>query len=275
MPSALAFLNGYGSRRRISKIIRYLGGKELLAFGLTFFPIFVIMPTKPRNQPINQWAEDDRPREKMLLKGKSALSNAELIALLIGSGNVEESAVQLAQRMLDTSDNNLIEFSKLSVEELSRFKGMGKAKAISIVAALELGKRRVAERVLQQIKIKSSRDIYDLLLPDLTDNYYEAFFVVLLDRANKVIRKLSISTGGVAGTVVDPKKIFKLALDHNASSIILAHNHPSNNLKPSENDLRLTKKLLEAGKALEIPVLDHVIVGNDNYYSFADDNNLK
>ncbi len=232
------------------------------------------MPTKPRNQPINQWAEEDRPREKMLLKGKSALSNAELIALLIGSGNNDESAVQLAQRMLDSTSNNLIEFSKLSIEELSRFKGMGKAKAISIIAALELGKRRIAERVMQQVKINSSRDIYDLLLPDLTDNYYEAFFVVLLDRANKVIRKLNISRGGVSGTVVDPKKIFKLALDHNASSIILAHNHPSNNLKPSDNDIRLTKKLQEAGKALEIPVLDHLIVGNDNYYSFADESIL-
>ncbi len=209
-----------------------------------------------------------------MLKGKSALSNAELIALLIGSGNVEESAVQLAQRMLDATGNNLIEFSKLSIEELSRYRGMGKAKAISIIAAMELGKRRIAERVLQQIKIKSSRDIYELLLPDLTDNYYEAFFVVLLDRANKVIRKLNISRGGVSGTVVDPKKIFKLALDHNASSLILAHNHPSNNLKPSDNDIRLTKKLLEAGKALEIPVLDHIIVGNDNYYSFADENIL-
>ena len=211
----------------------------------------------------------------MLLKGKNALSNAELIALLIGSGNSNESAVQLAQRMLEATDNNLIEFSKLSIEELSRFRGMGKAKAISIMAALELGKRRVAERVIRQAKITSSRDAYDLLLPDLTDNYYEAFFVVLLDRANKVIRKLNISRGGVAGTVVDPKKIFKLALDHNASSMILAHNHPSNNLKPSENDIRLTKKLQEAGKALEIPVLDHIIVGNDNYYSFADENILE
>ncbi len=233
------------------------------------------MPTKPHNQPINQWAEDDRPREKMLLKGKNALSNAELIALLIGSGNSNESAVQLAQRMLDNTDNNLIEFSKLSIEELSRFRGMGKAKAISIVAALELGKRRVAEKVLQQAKIKSSRDVYELLLPELTDRYYEAFYVILLDRANKIIRKLNISEGGVAGTVVDPKKIFKMALDHNASSMILAHNHPSNNLQPSENDIRLTKKLLEAGKALEIPVLDHIIVGNDNYYSFADENILE
>ncbi len=224
-----------------------------------------------RNQPIHEWAEDDRPREKMLLKGKNALSNAELIALLIGSGNADESAVQLAQRMLDSVGNNLIEFSKLGIGELSRFRGMGKAKAISIIAAVELGKRRMAEKVVQQNKIGSSRDVYDLLLPELTDNYYELFYVVLLDRANQVIRKLNISSGGVAGTVVDPKKIFKLALDHNASSVILAHNHPSNNLKPSDNDVKLTKKLQEAGKALDIPVLDHVIAGNDNYFSFADE----
>jgi DNA repair protein RadC len=222
-------------------------------------------------QSIRQWAEDDRPREKMLLKGKNALSNAELIALLIGSGNTEESAVELAQRMLDSVGNNLIEFSKLSIEELSRFRGMGKAKAVSVTAALELGKRRVAEKVVRQNKIGSSRDVYDLLVPELTDNYYEAFYVILLDRANKVIRKLNISSGGVAGTVVDPKKIFKMALDHNASSVILAHNHPSNNLKPSDNDVKLTKKLQEAGKALDIPVLDHIIVGNDNYFSFADE----
>lgn len=229
------------------------------------------MPTKSHNNPINQWAEDDRPREKMLLKGKNALSNAELIAILIGSGNTEESAVQLAQRMLDTANNNLIEFSKLSIEELSRFKGMGKAKAISVIAALELGKRRIAEKVVQQSKITCSRDVYDLLLPDLSDLYYEQFFVLLLDRANKVIRKLNISQGGVAGTVADPKKIFKLALDHNASSMILAHNHPSNNLKPSDNDIRLTKKLAAAGEVLEIKVLDHIIAGNDNYFSFADE----
>ncbi len=222
-------------------------------------------------QPIRQWAEDDRPREKMLLKGKSALSNAELIALLIGSGNRQESAVQLAQRMLDSVDNNLIELAKLSIEELSRFRGMGKAKAVSIVAALELGKRRVAERVVKQNKITASRDAYDLLRPELTDNYYETFYVILLDRANRVIRKLNISSGGVAGTVVDPKKLFKLALDHNASSLILAHNHPSNNLTPSENDVRLTEKLKKAGAALDIPVLDHIIAGNDNYFSFADE----
>jgi len=229
------------------------------------------MPTRPKNQPINQWAEDDRPREKMMLKGKNALSNAELIALLIGSGNSDESAVQLAQRMLDNAGNNLIELSKWNIEEFSRFRGMGKAKAISVIAAIELGKRRMAEKVMHQTRITSSRDVFDLLLPELTDNYYEAFYVILLDRANKVLRKLNISNGGVSGTVVDPKKIFKLALDHNASSIILAHNHPSNNLKPSDNDIKLTKKLQHAGKALDIPVLDHVIVGNDNYYSFADE----
>ncbi len=224
-----------------------------------------------KSQPIRQWAEDDRPREKMLLKGKSALSNAELIALLIGSGNQEESAVQLAQRMLDSVNNNLIELAKLSIEELSRFRGMGKAKAVSIAAAIELGKRRMAERVVKQNKITSSRDAYDLLRPELTDNYYETFYVILLDRANRVIRKLNISSGGVAGTVVDPKKIFKLALDHNASSLILAHNHPSNNMKPSENDVKLTEKLQKAGTALDIPVLDHIIAGNDNYFSFADE----
>ena len=229
------------------------------------------MPTNYQNHPISQWAEDDRPREKMLIKGKSVLSNAELIAILIGSGNTEESAVQLAKRMLESVHNNLIEFSKLSIEELSRFKGMGKAKAISIIAALELGKRRISEKVLQKSKITSSRDVYNLLLPDLSDLYYEQFFVLLLDRANKVIRKLNISQGGVAGTVADPKKIFKMALDHNASSMILAHNHPSNNLKPSDNDIRLTKKLAEAGEVLEIKVLDHIIAGNDNYYSFADE----
>ncbi len=224
-----------------------------------------------KSQPIRQWAEDDRPREKMLRKGKNALSNAELIAVLIGSGNADESAVQLAQRMLDSVSNNLIEFSKLGIHELSRFRGMGKAKAIGIVAAFELGKRRLAEKVIKQNKITSSRDVYNLLLPELTDRYYEMFYVILLDRANNVIRKLEISSGGVAGTVVDPKKIFKRALDHNASSIILAHNHPSNNLKPSDNDVRLTKKLQEAGKALDIPVLDHIIAGNDNYFSFADE----
>ncbi|MBE0651882.1 MAG: DNA repair protein RadC [Bacteroidales bacterium] len=229
------------------------------------------MPTNPNNHTIRQWAEDDRPREKMLLKGRNALSNAELIAILIGSGNKEESAVQLAQRMLESSGNNLIEFSKTSIEELSRFKGMGNAKAISIVAALELGKRRMAEKVIQQKKITSSRDVYELLVPELTDKYYEAFFVLLLDRANKVIQKVNISHGGVSGTVVDPKKIFKLALDYNSSSIILAHNHPSNNLKPSDNDIRLTRKISEAGRALEIQVLDHIIAGNDNYYSFADE----
>ncbi len=229
------------------------------------------MPEKQRNQSIRQWAEDDRPREKMLLKGKNALSNAELIALLIGSGNSDESAVQLAQRMLDSVRNNLIEFSKLNIEELSKFRGMGKAKAISVIAAIELGKRRMAEKVARQTKISSSRDVYDFLLPELTDSYYEFFYVLLLDRANKIIRKLNVSSGGVAGTVVDPKKIFKQALDYNASAIILAHNHPSNNLKPSDNDRKLTKKLQEAGNALDIQVLDHVIFGNDNYFSFADE----
>ncbi len=222
-------------------------------------------------RPISQWAEDDRPREKLMLKGKTALSNAELIAILIGSGNAEMSAVELAQTMLNEVDNNLIELSKLGVEGLLRYKGIGSAKAISVIAALELGKRRNASAVLERKKIRSSRDAYDLFFPYLSDRYDEEFRVLLLDRANKVIQNEVIGEGGFSGTVADPKKIFKKALDVNASAIILGHNHPSDNLKPSENDIALTKKIRKAGEVLDISVLDHLIVGNDNYFSFADE----
>ncbi len=221
--------------------------------------------------PISSWAEDDRPREKLMLKGKGQLSKAELIAILIGSGNIEESAVQLAQSILNTVKNNLAELSSLGVKNLMKFKGIGEAKAISIVAGLELGKRRLAEDVLEKKKIKSSEDAFHLLYPELSDKQYEEFWVLMLDRANQVIRKVNISEGGMAGTVADPKKIYKMALDFNASSLILAHNHPSNNLKPSQNDIDLTKKLKSAGKLLDIEVLDHLIFGNDSYYSFADE----
>lgn len=221
--------------------------------------------------PISQWAEDDRPREKLVLKGKGHLSKAELIAILIGSGNTEESAVQLAQSILNSVKNNLAELSTLSFTDLKKFKGIGEAKAISIIAALELGKRRLSEDVLIRKKIKSSEDAFHILYPELSDKQYEEFWVLMLDRANQVIRKVNISEGGMAGTVADPKKIFKMALDLNASSLILAHNHPSNNLKPSQNDIDLTKKLRSAGKLLDIEVLDHLIFGNDSFYSFADE----
>ncbi len=222
--------------------------------------------------PISSWAEDDRPREKLLLKGKGQLSKAELIAILIASGNREESAVELSKRILSSVDNNLAELSKLSVNELCKFKGIGTAKAISIVAALEIGRRRRADDVIQKKKkINSSKDVYDTFYADLSDKHYEEFWILLLDRANQIIKKINISEGGLSGTVADPKKIFKLALEHNSSSIILAHNHPSNNLKPSDNDIKLTKSISSAGRTLEISVLDHIIVGSDNYFSFADE----
>ena len=230
------------------------------------------MSDQYKKLPISQWAEDDRPREKLMLKGKGQLSKAELIAILIGSGNTEESAVQLAQKILNSINNNLAELSVLSLSDLKKFKGIGEAKAISIIAALELGKRRLSEDVLVRKKIKSSEDAFHILYPELSDKQYEEFWVLMLDRANQVIRKVNISEGGMAGTVADPKKIFKMALDLNASSLILSHNHPSNNLKPSQNDIDLTKKLRSAGKLLDIEVLDHLIFGNDTYYSFADEN---
>lgn len=222
--------------------------------------------------PIKMWAEDDRPREKLLIKGKGQLSKAELIAILIGSGNREETAVELAKRILRSVDNNLAELSVLSIKELCKFNGIGTAKAISIIAALEVGRRRRADDVIhEKKKITSSKDVYDILYADLSDKHHEEFWILLLDRANQIIKKLNISEGGLSGTVADPKKIFKLALEFNSSSIILAHNHPSNNLKPSDNDIKLTKTISKAGKTLEINVLDHIIVGSDNYFSFADE----
>jgi DNA repair protein RadC len=221
---------------------------------------------------IKHWADDDKPREKLMKKGKGNLTRAELIAILIGMGNAEESAVALSQRILNSVDNNLAELARLSVRDLMKFKGIGLAKAVSIVAALELGRRRREEdTVSQRKKITSSEHAFNVLYASLSDKTYEEFWVLLLDRANQVIDKMNISEGGMSGTVADPKKIFKIALDNNASSIILAHNHPSNNLKPSNNDIQLTKKIIEAGKVLEISVLDHLIIGNDKYFSFADE----
>lgn len=226
--------------------------------------------TELRN--IKQWAEDDRPREKLVAKGKSALSNAELLAILLRSGSTRETAVDLSKRMLSHVSDNLLELSKLSLAEFIKFKGIGEAKALSIIAALELGKRcRVSEIAVKE-KISGSRDVFEYFQNNLADNPYEEFWVLLLTRANKIIKKSSISQGGIAGTVADPKKIFKTALENNASSIILCHNHPSGNIKPSEADIKLTKKLKDAGLLLDISVLDHVIVGDNTYFSFADEN---
>jgi DNA repair protein RadC len=220
---------------------------------------------------IRSWAEDDRPREKLLLKGKSTLSDAELIAILIGSGNTEETAVDLSKRILLSLNNNLSELSKLTVKDLMQFKGIGEAKAISIIAALELGRRRKDSEPEKRIKITDSQTAFDVIYPHLGDLNHEEFWVIFLNRANAVIGKQNISKGGVSGTVVDPKVVFKMAVQFPASGIILAHNHPSGNLKPSQADHQLTRKLKEAGKALDIPVLDHLIIGERDYFSFVDE----
>ncbi|MFY7908715.1 MAG: RadC family protein [Emticicia sp.] len=220
---------------------------------------------------ILSWAEEDRPREKLLLKGKAALSDAELIAILIGSGTRELSAVDLSKLILQSVKNNLNELAKLSINDLMKFKGIGDAKAISIAAALELGRRRKESDVIKKAKVSSSADAYEAIRPYLMDLQHEQFWVLLLNRANEVIRPQQISIGGVSGTVADPKMIFKAAIEHLASAIILVHNHPSGNLTPSQADKDLTKKVKEAGRTLDIPVLDHLIFSDNGYFSFADE----
>lgn len=220
---------------------------------------------------IKAWAEEDRPREKLIEKGRHVLTEAELIAILIGSGSRNESAVELSKRILSSTGNNLNELGKLNVKELIKFKGIGEAKAISIVAAMELGRRRKEAEVVKREKVSSSNDAYEIMKPMMMDLGHEEFWILMLNRANLVIRKEQISRGGVAGTVVDAKLIFKAAVDHHASSIIICHNHPSGNTKPSEADIRLTKNIKEAGKVMEIPLLDHLIFTDHGYYSFGDE----
>jgi len=220
--------------------------------------------------PIKNWAEEDRPREKLLMKGKEALSSAELIAILMGSGSRNESAVQLAKRILASVENDIDQLAKLGVEDLIKFNGVGEAKAISIIAAMELaGRRQVA--AAKRKKITSSRDIFELLHHQLRDLNHEEFWVVYMNRANLVLEFEQVSIGGMTGTVADPKLIFNKALRKNACSIVVAHNHPSGNLKPSRADIDLTKKLKDAGQLLDLPLLDHLIVTTSGYYSFADE----
>ncbi len=224
---------------------------------------------------IKSWAIEDRPREKLLSKGIATLSNAELIAILIGSGNRDESAVELSKRILQGVNNNLNELGKLSVDFLQKnYRGIGEAKAISIVAALELGKRRKFSEALQKSQIKGSQDIFDLMHPSMADLPHEEFWVVFLNRANKVVSTHKISQGGLSGTVVDTRLIMKLALEQLASSIILVHNHPSGNTNPSNHDKNITQKIKEAGKIMDIPVLDHIIITDAAYYSFADEGEM-
>lgn len=225
---------------------------------------------------INFWAEEDRPREKMLLQGRRALSDAELIAILIGSGSKEESAVELSRRILAESDHDLNKLAMLSIKDLSngRFKGIGEAKAISIIAALELGRRRKETIPQERPQITSSKDVFQIMISIYADLNHEEFWIVLLNTANRVIGKHNLSKGGRAGTVVDVKILFEEALSYKATSVILTHNHPSGNLKPSEQDRVLTKRIVEAGKLLDIKVLDHLIFSSSDYYSFSDSGEL-
>ena len=232
---------------------------------------FVFRMEISKNITIKSWAEEDRPREKLLTKGRHVLTDAELIAILIGSGSKEETAVELAKRILSRFGNNLNELAKLSVHDLMKFKGIGEAKAISIVAALELGRRRKETEALKREKVITSKDAFDVFHSQFIDLPHEEFHVILLNRSNNIIAKVFVSRGGVSGTIVDPKLIFKSALQHLASSIVLCHNHPSGNLKPSAEDVTLTKKLKEAGTMLEIPILDHIIITDTSYFSFADE----
>ncbi len=229
------------------------------------------MPGWGSAKGIKGWAVDDRPREKLLSKGHQSLSDAELLAIIIGSGTREDSAVALGKMILSSVANNLIEVSRLSINDLLRFKGIGQARAINIIAALELGRRRRYSESLMRKTITSSHDAFELMHALLSDACYEEFWIITLNRGNRVKRTIRVSEGSVAGTVADPKKIFKLALEDNASALILCHNHPSGALRPSENDLRITRKCKEAGLFMELPVLDHLIIGEDKFFSFADE----
>ena len=221
--------------------------------------------------PITYWAEDDRPREKLLLKGKTALSDAELIAILLGSGSRNESAVALSQRILQTFENNLNSLGKCSVKALCEFKGIGPAKAIAIVAAMELGRRRRSEEALELAKIMSSKSVFSIMQPIIGELDHEEFWILYLNNSNKVLFKSQLSKGGITGTVVDVRVVYKTALEKNAVSIILTHNHPSGTLVPSEADKQITQKLKTAGANLDIKVLDHIIITEHAFFSFADE----
>lgn len=229
------------------------------------------MERESNNFTIKNWAEDDRPREKLLQKGKVALSDAELIAILIGSGSRNESAVDLSKRILSKSNNTLSALGKMTVPQLMEYKGIGEAKAITIVAAMELGRRRRVEEALEQKKITSSSSVFELMQPIIGELPHEEFWIVYLNNSNKVIQQVQLSKGGITGTLVDVRLAFKNALELGATAIILCHNHPSGNLSPSAADKQLTQKLKTASESLDIKILDHLIVTEKSYFSFADE----
>ncbi len=219
-------------------------------------------------------AEDDRPREKFVLKGRNALSDAELLAIIMGSGNRDDSAVELARKILDSVENNWHNLSLLQISDLMKFKGIGEAKAISICTALEIGRRRSAQDVIEKVKIESSSDSFKILQPFLGDLQTEQFWAIFLNQNNRILAKSQLSSGGINQSVVDVRILFKTALEHFATGIVVAHNHPSGNLKPSQEDLKITKQIDEAGKLLNIQLLDHVIISQNSYFSFADESLL-
>lgn len=228
------------------------------------------MGTCQKKISIKNWSEDDRPREKMIAKGRESLSDAELIAILINSGNSSESAVELSRRILGDKSNRLTALSRMSIKEMTSYKGIGEAKAISIVAALELG-RRLRTETVEQKSIHGSEDAFELFSKHISDLTHEQFWILLLDSANHHVKSEKISEGGLDSTVVDTRVIFGKAIENKAVAIILGHNHPSGNITPSEKDKNLTHTVIEAGKILNIKILDHIIIGNNKYFSFADE----
>jgi len=229
------------------------------------------MEDQPKHINIKSLAEDDRPREKLVTLGRHTLSDAELIAIILASGNRTETAVQLAQRMLSENSNNLNQLAKLSLNELTRFKGIGKVKAVNIAAAFELGRRRKESESLDRPKITSSSSAYQILHKRLSDLPHEEFWILILDRANQVVKEEHLSKGGISGTVVDVRLICRSAIENNASGLIIAHNHPSGQISPSEQDKAITRKLKDALRLLDISLMDHLIIGDQKYCSFSDE----
>lgn len=229
---------------------------------------------KYSNLTIKDWAVEDRPREKLVKKGVQSLSDAEIIALLIGSGTRNESAVELSKKILKSANNNLNELGKLNIRDLTKMKGIGEAKAITILAALELGRRRKISEIIIKKKITQSKDVFELFQPTIGDLPHEEFWILLLNRSNRIIEKIKISQGGVSGTVIDVKIILKHAVEKLASSIILCHNHPSGNKAPSSADDIITGKLKNGAELLDIQVIDHIIVADVEYFSYADEGKL-
>ncbi|MFZ5430680.1 MAG: RadC family protein [Bacteroidota bacterium] len=223
-----------------------------------------------RKMNIKEWAVEDRPREKMMLNGSRALSDAELVAILIGSGNPEETAVELSRRILQSVGNNLIELGRLNLENFCAFKGIGEAKAINIMAALELGRRRKSIDNPEKVQISGSRDVAEIFIPLIGDLEIEEFWILLLNRSNKVIGKFMTSMGGLTSTIIDVRAIMRKALDKAATAMILCHNHPSGNLLPSDADFSITRRIRDAGAIMDVKVLDHLIITQTSYYSFAD-----